>query len=190
MAGRKLPEDRSEAMVCALRDVFRAKGWDGASLSDLAAAAGLSRASLYHHFPNGKADMAAAALADVEARMAAEILAPLGDRSRSPRARVEAMAAVLDDYYRGGELGCLLGAFAWGARDHGLATRVAAALDSWVAALAAVGVEAGLAPETARRWALSGVSAIQGGLVMAQALGSPEPLRLALSDLPSALPGD
>ena len=45
-------------LLNALSDVFRKRGYEGATLAELAAAANLGRASLYHHFPGGKAEMA------------------------------------------------------------------------------------------------------------------------------------
>lgn len=39
-------------------EVFRGYGYAGASLSAIAASTGLSKASLYHHFPGGKPQMA------------------------------------------------------------------------------------------------------------------------------------
>lgn len=152
-------------MVTALRDVFRARGWDGASLSDLSAATGLGRASLYHHFPNGKADMAAAALDDVERRLEEELLAPL----KGPGSAEERFAAELEllrAYYRDGDLGCLLGALALGRDEHGLGARVNAAFERWIATLAGLAQERGVEPARARRNALTVVASLQGALVM------------------------
>lgn len=181
MAGRPLSAEQGRTLVEAVRDVFRARGWEGASIADLAAATGLSRATLYHHFPNGKADMAAAALADVEERLENEILEPLRQRGTPPRARIEAMCAVLDAYYRGGELCCLLGAFTWNADGHGLGTRVAAAFTAWIDALDLVARD-GCLPRPRER-ALAAVSAVQGGLVLATALQDHGPFRLALGSV-------
>ncbi len=38
--------------------LFRANGYDGSSLGDIAAATGLQKSSLYHRFPGGKQQMA------------------------------------------------------------------------------------------------------------------------------------
>lgn len=155
-------------MVTALRDVFRARGWDGASLSDLSAATGLSRASLYHHFPNGKADMAAAALDDVERRLANELLAPLR-AAGAPEERLATEVELLRGYYRNGDLGCLLGALALGRGEHGLGGRVTAAFESWIAELARLAEERGVEAPAARRNALTVVAALQGALVLSAA---------------------
>ena len=49
---------RSTELLEPLREVFEQRGYDGATIAQLAQATGLSKASLYHHFPGGKADMA------------------------------------------------------------------------------------------------------------------------------------
>jgi AcrR family transcriptional regulator len=45
-------EERKEAIVEAVRDVFAAKGFDGTTTRELAKAAGVSEALLYKHFPS------------------------------------------------------------------------------------------------------------------------------------------
>ena len=56
------PALAKEEVVARLMKVFRREGYEGASLSRLSEATGLGRSSLYHHFPRGKEDMAAAVL--------------------------------------------------------------------------------------------------------------------------------
>ena len=56
------PKVSEEEVVQKLFQVFRLKGFDGASLSDLAEATGLKKASLYHRYPGGKQEMAAAVM--------------------------------------------------------------------------------------------------------------------------------
>lgn len=45
--------DRAEA-VRRLVKTFRQSGYEGTTLSQISQATGLGKASLYHHFPNGK----------------------------------------------------------------------------------------------------------------------------------------
>ena len=53
-------------MLDRLMNLFRDKGFDGASLADISTATGLGKSSLYHHFPNGKEEIARQVLPDVE----------------------------------------------------------------------------------------------------------------------------
>ncbi len=45
-------------LISILDDVFRRRGYEGATLAELSRACGLGKASLYHHFPGGKDEMA------------------------------------------------------------------------------------------------------------------------------------
>src|SRR5512145_1390492 len=51
-APRLSAEERKEAIVEAVRDVFAEKGFDGTTTRELAKAAGVSEALLYKHFPS------------------------------------------------------------------------------------------------------------------------------------------
>lgn len=183
-----MPRIRNDkpALAIALREVFRMRGWNGASLSDLSAATGLSRASLYHHFPNGKADMAAAALADVEARLSTEILSCL-EGERPAEERLVAMAEILRVYYGHGDLGCLLGALSQGASEHGLGSRIATAFEGWIASLAKTAMDAGVPHGQADENAVATVAALQGALILVAGTGSRRAFDIVLARLPDLL---
>src|SRR5689334_15238098 len=82
-----------------LTAAFRQFGYDGASLARLSKATGLGRSSLYHYFPNGKEDMAAAVLANAGARFEETVLAPLRAKDAPPRERLTRMVAGLAAFY-------------------------------------------------------------------------------------------
>lgn len=50
-----------DRLVQAATRLFRQRGYDGTGLSEILAEAGVPKGSLYHHFPEGKADLACAA---------------------------------------------------------------------------------------------------------------------------------
>ncbi|WP_374434670.1 TetR/AcrR family transcriptional regulator [Tabrizicola sp.] len=50
-----------ERLVQAATRLFRQRGYDGTGLAEILAEAGVPKGSLYHHFPDGKADLACAA---------------------------------------------------------------------------------------------------------------------------------
>src|SRR5438128_10858981 len=77
-----------EKVFQGLSDVFRRKGYDGASYSDLMKATGLVKASLYHRFPGGKAEMVDRILSEVD--------------------RVRKIARRLREFYKSGQQWCLL----------------------------------------------------------------------------------
>ncbi len=85
-------------MAERLCSVFKAEGYAGASLTLLAEAAQLKRASLYHHFPNGKIDMAKAALAYSGALFMKHIIIPCQTSSNAQAGFLDSLGGVLKYY--------------------------------------------------------------------------------------------
>jgi len=50
-----------DRLIFAATRLFRQRGYDGTGLAEVLAEAGVPKGSLYHHFPDGKADLACAA---------------------------------------------------------------------------------------------------------------------------------
>ena len=169
-----------------LTEVFRTHGYEGASLSKISEATGLQRASLYHRFPGGKAEMAEAVLHRAGEWLQAHALKPLTD-SGPPEPRLRQMARKLDEFYEGGTQSCLLDALSFGDEEGGIRDHQRAAMQAWVDAIATMLRESGLPPRTARERAQDAVIRIQGSLVMARATGDRKPFRRTLRDLPQDL---
>src|SRR5437667_12650098 len=87
-----------ERLFQGLSDVFRRKGYDGASYSDLMKATGLVKASLYHRFPGGKAEMVDAILSTVDRHFAEYVLKPASEEGR-PRDRARKIVLTLSESY-------------------------------------------------------------------------------------------
>ncbi|MCY7320404.1 MAG: TetR/AcrR family transcriptional regulator, partial [Phormidesmis sp. CAN_BIN36] len=66
-----------DSAIPELVKVFRQYGYEGATLAKLSEATGLGKASLYHHFPKGKEEMASAVLDYLNRGLQEQILAPL-----------------------------------------------------------------------------------------------------------------
>src|SRR5262245_58209085 len=94
-----------------LGEVFREHGFDGASLAVIGDRTGLGKGSLYHFYPGGKEEMAAAVLAEIDAWFAANIFQPLRTEKDAARAIAGTLKAV-EDYFRSGRHVCLVGALA------------------------------------------------------------------------------
>lgn len=177
---RRAPMPR-EQIVAALFDLFREAGFDGVSISDVSRATGLGKSSLYHHFPGGKEDMAAAVMAVVEAWLAERIEGPLaaGDRTQ----RIDAMLAAVEALFDGGTRPCIMASLLVGHPTGGLVKRLGSVLGRWIGALAGALEATGDAPEAARRKATAALVRIEGALIVARALGSEQPFREALSEV-------
>ncbi|HSG89664.1 MAG TPA: TetR/AcrR family transcriptional regulator [Pseudomonadales bacterium] len=173
--------DRKE-LITRLRDVFEARGFEGATLTEIARASGLSKASLYHHFPDGKTGMGLALLKDAGIRLEQTTLAPLRGGA-APEARLAAMIDGVRTYYDEGRRSCLLTVFALGPPAPHFDDLVKARLEEWIDLLGATLQDAGLPRKDARRLARDAVARIQGAAVLARALGDAKPFRQVLKRL-------
>ena len=169
-----------------LASVFRTHGFAGASLTRLSDATGLGKSSLYHYFPKGKDDMAAAVLDLVSRRYNELVLGPLRSAGR-PHERVQRMVNGLADFYDSGNMSCLLNLFGIGDARAIFHEHLAARVQTIEAALSQFLGELGLDQEAARSRAEQTLISLEGALVLARASGSSEPFRRVLANLPKSL---
>ncbi len=178
-----------EQVLDRLTDVFRQAGYDGASLKQLARAAGLQPASLYHRFPGGKHEMAEAVLQRAGTWLEQHVFRALHEPGE-PRGRIERMCKGLREFYVGGTKSCLLDTLSVSGEGDPLRGHIAQGFQGWIGELAEVLREAGFAPKEARRRAEDAVIRVQGALVLARGLGQPGPFERVLRELPDSLLGD
>jgi AcrR family transcriptional regulator len=176
-------------LIDRLFDLFRHSGFEGVSISDISAATGLGKSSLYHHFPGGKTDMAAAVLERAGAWLQDEIVAALRE-PEAPRAqRIDRMLAALDSLYCSGAKPCILASMLLGSADGQLGSTVSAAFRRWRESLVLALTETGLNEATAQGRATSAIIQIEGALILSRALGDPSVFRQALESTRDMLLG-
>lgn len=173
-------------IIASLAEVFRSHGYEGASLSLLAEAADLRKASLYYHFPGGKEEMAEAVLSDslhwFEENIFAILRGP-GD----PTDRLITMTTRLNDHFAGGESVDLFGFMALGATRDRFASFLTDLFSNWIGSLSKCLIEAGLARDLAVQRAADAVMEIEGALVLSRALGDSGPFQRVMRRLPDVL---
>lgn len=177
---------QKDEVLDRLSSAFRESGYEGATLARLSEATGLQRASLYHYFPGGKEEMAAAVLGRANAWMEERALTPLTDPG-TPRERLYAMIEALDAFYAGGRDACLLGLLALSPARDLFQLAVQSALTRWASAIADVLIEAGLPRSEAKERGEDAVIQIQGALIVARGLDSTAPFARTLKQLPEKL---
>ena len=158
-----------EDVIPLLAETFREFGFEGASLGRITARTGLGKGSLYHFFPGGKEEMAAAVLAHVDEWFETTIYAPL--TRDPPDAAIAGMWAAVDTYFCSGARVCLVGGFALDVTRDRFAAAISGYFLRWIAALCAALVRAGSSVETATSLAEDAVAGIQGALVLTRATG-------------------
>lgn len=169
-----------------IAEVFRTEGYDGASMSGISAATGLQKSSLYHHFPNGKEDMAHAALDALGAEAKEQMFAPLFS-SATPRQRLKNWAEGMSGFYGQGANNCILAAVTMSSDGKDLTPRVKEAFEAWISALAQVVTDAGFCEAVAQARARAAVEQVQGALIVARALDDTTGFQELIGNLPDQL---
>lgn len=161
-----------ERLLAAARTLFQARGFHGVGVSDILAAAGAPKGSLYHHFPGGKDDLAAVAVAGI----AADVAAYIAERSEAGASGADIVAAIADMCAQR----MAAEAFAWsplisamaaqaGPETPRLAAALALAYAGWRSNLAAAFVRDGLPPARAAEAAGLAVLSLEGAVIVARA---------------------
>ncbi|MEH2511903.1 TetR/AcrR family transcriptional repressor of lmrAB and yxaGH operons [Nitrobacteraceae bacterium AZCC 1564] len=172
--------ERAE-LLTQLAEVFRAHGYEGATLTLISQATGLGKGSLYNYFPGGKEQMAAEVLAAIDQWFVDHIYRPLRATS-DPAKGITEMFAAVDNYFRSGGRVCLVGVIALGASRDIFSEKVKLYFAGWVDALATALRRLGNDKGLARRKAEQAVLEIQGALVLARAFDDPKLFSRAIDE--------
>jgi TetR/AcrR family transcriptional regulator, lmrAB and yxaGH operons repressor len=164
-----------------LAEVFRAHGYEGATLTLISEATGLGKGSLYNFFPGGKEQMAIEVLASIDRWFVDNIYTPLRT-SVDPGRGIDDMFAAVDDYFRSGQRVCLVGVVALGAARDLFGDRIKTYFVGWIDALAMALRQLGDDRTAARRKAEQAVLEIQGALVLTRALDDTKVFSRALAE--------
>jgi TetR/AcrR family transcriptional regulator, lmrAB and yxaGH operons repressor len=183
MAHAKLSD---EDLMRALIDVFRAQGYEGATLSRIAEATGLEKASLYHRFPGGKEDMVAAVVNHVNRWLQDHVFAPL-ERPGKPAQKVRLVAQHLRELYGDGSKSCVLDTLSLPGGSPRLRQALRVSLKAWLQAFTGIAREAGASDSEARESAERAIIEIEGSLVLARVLGDRKPFHRTIDRLPKLL---
>ncbi|WP_264211092.1 TetR/AcrR family transcriptional regulator [Leisingera thetidis] len=164
-----LPPTRDRLIRAAAR-LFRDKGYTGTGLAELLAAAAAPKGSLYHHFPNGKSDLALAAAAWASDQMLELIDAAFNPAPSFPEGAKTVcykLAKLFDK--QGRWSGCPVSATLFAGPENEAFHRHAAELfEGWIAATARHAERLGLPQDAARAAAENFYVLLQGGWQLAR----------------------
>jgi len=164
--------ERSD-VVPLLTEIFRTYGYEGASLARIGAGTGLGKGSLYHFFPGGKEEMAAAVLAHIDLWFQQHVYTPLR-ANPDPRLGIAHMFRETKRYFLSGQKVCLIGVFALGNERDRFAVAVKSYFVDWAAALSDALLRDGHDAAAAAALSEDTVGGIQGALVLARAMNRPK----------------
>ncbi|KQV84773.1 TetR family transcriptional regulator [Massilia sp. Root351] len=160
-------------VVPLLAEVFRAYGFEGASLARITEGTRLGKGSIYNFFPGGKEEMADAVLGEIDAWFRLHVFEPLHE-SADPAGGIVHMFDQVERYFQSGRKVCLVGVFALGNERDRFAIKVRDYFAAWIDALASALVRTGRSGTEAAALAEEVVGGIQGALVLARAFDRPD----------------
>jgi AcrR family transcriptional regulator len=175
-----------DALVARLVDVIYDVGYDGATLSVISEATGLGKASLYHHFPGGKEQMAAEVLAHSD-RWGAEHIGQLLASGVSAEAKVRGIFRALDEVHHRTQQLTLMNVFTYGAARPVFGAQVAERVRNGLAVLGGLLRDCGIAPADADARALNAYIEIEGAMVLTRTLDDMSIFRNVIRRLPDQL---
>jgi len=175
-----------ETLLPILFHLFRQYGYDGVSLSKIAQATQLGKASLYHHFPGGKAEMLQATLVYSQQWFEENVLAALHSEGE-PIDRLQKMCDRLSCLYEQGDQPCLMATLTTGAAQGAFHEPVRQRLQALLEAIAAVLIESGLPMPIAQQRAEDALITVQGALILSRGLKNSLPFQRAIAQLPHRL---
>lgn len=166
-AKQSAPKTTKEILVDQLVTVFRARGYEGATLAQLANVTQLGKASLYHHFPGGKAEMASVLLRHAVAELQQKAFKHLTTK-RDPLERIRSFIAGFDEYTEQGNTHCLLAVLAQGSAVQVHGDHIAQQFRDWQATLEETFAATGMKRKRARRAASQLLAELYGALLLAR----------------------
>ena len=163
-----------DKMVEGAMALLARRGLQATSFSEVLAATGAPRGSLYHHFPDGKDQLVAAAVAEAGAVLTNALDAVAGQPAAAVAGRFLAVwRAVLTRSQC--EAGCAVLAVTVATDSEALLTEARAVLRLWQERLSDLLALGGMTPTEACAFATMLIASVEGAVVLARAERSMEP---------------
>lgn len=184
-----MSSDSRARMVRSAASLIRTRGVSATSLSDVLAASGAPRGSIYHHFPHGKEQLAGDAV-----RLTSEwVLAQ--QRACSATTAAGVLGCFIDLWRRvvlasGGAAGCVVAGVAidTAAGEQGLIDVVRKTFRSWADLLVDQLEAAGVPAQRATPIAVATLAGMEGALILCRAEGDSRPLEMVAAELLRLVP--
>jgi TetR/AcrR family transcriptional repressor of lmrAB and yxaGH operons len=191
-----MPTDSRASMVRSAASLIGTQGVTATSFSEVLADSGAPRGSIYHHFPEGKNQLARDAIRWTSDR----VLAYQG--AVTPTSASEVLERFIGMWRQvvvssGGGSGCVVAGVAVdtnrdtkGGDDEGLITVVRDTFRSWIALLANQLEAVGIAADRAVAIAQATLAGMEGALILCRGEGDVQPLETVAAQLTQLLPPD
>ena len=175
------PNSKEKTIIAAAK-LLRRHGYNGTALSDILAAAGSPRGSLYFHFPGGKEEIAVAALTHAADSVRQAIAGAAKTSKSADEFLIRIARGMAADLERSDfKEGCPIAptALEISGASEALTTAAGAAFQSWEQEIAAGLQSFRFNAERAKVLATAALSQLEGALLLARAYRRLEPLQRA-----------
>ena len=175
------PKHRQAIVDAAVR-LFRRQGYAGTGLAQILSESGAPKGSLYHYFPDGKAQIGAEAVATA-GQTVARTLTELAATAGGPAELIGSYLGLVEGWMRdsdfrdGSPLTTTLLEMA--PDDEAIQGAGATAFAEWASIIERSALDAGLAPADARPLAEFALAAVEGALIQCRVSADGAPLRNA-----------
>lgn len=178
--------DTRTRLITATNELFRRHGYNGTGLKDVTTTAEATTGSLYHFFPGGKADLAAAVLIEtglVYQQLFEAIAADAATPAHAVRDFFDGAADVLEatDYIDVCPIGTVAREVA--STDDALRSAADQAFAGWINSLTHQLEQHGCDESTAHTTAITVIAALEGGFVLTRARRDADLLRAIGRDM-------
>jgi len=178
--------DARQRMIESAAVLFRERGVQGTSFSDVLAHSGAPRGSIYHHFPDGKTQLAEETTRWAGEFILATTIAALADSD--PVGAIDASRRWWTKILRSSDYqaGCVIvAATLEGEREPSVRAAAAHAFTAWGKVLTDALRKQGVPAARARSVATLLIAAIEGAVVLSRAQRSTQPLERVAKELQS-----
>ncbi len=158
-------------LIWTAAKLFQEKGFNGVGLNEILTVSGVPKGSLYHHFPNGKTDLALAAAGFVHGEMTRIIDEAFGEAT-SYRDGATTLFHKLAKLFElmGKHSACPVSHILFGEPENAdFQKRTSEVFDAWIAQIVGHAERLGETPDAARAAARHLFVVLQGGWTLARA---------------------
>ncbi|MFG1796168.1 TetR/AcrR family transcriptional regulator [Nocardia sp. NPDC049149] len=181
--------DTRKRMIRQAALLFRAQGYAGTGIREVAERAGANRGVIYHHFPGGKPEMATEVMAYIDGMVSPGIAAVCATQEPIPAMRAILEAAKL--VMAGGDqpAGCPVAAIALGAGsgEQALRSTARAIFRRWQVPFRECLARNGFGESDAANLATLVIAGMEGALILCRTEGATDPLDRVAAGLERAL---
>ncbi len=170
--------------------LFRLRGYYGVGLNDIIEESGIPKGSLYHYFPNGKEELAIAAINHSKLLVIDEIQ-EVFDRIEDPIKAIQAHILYLSEVFGDGStfIGSPIGTIAGEKHSTSEPIRIAcqSAFEDWQSIYINQLVQAGYEKEHSKKLSFVLNAMIEGGILLSLTKKSGKPLQAIAEQIPLLL---